>query len=109
MKIAHLILAHAAPEQLTRLVKRLWHKDASFFIHLDSKADIEPFSELAGMGHVIFVQPRINVRWGAYSIVQATINGFEAIHTSGQKYDFVNLLSGADYPLRSTQYIHDFF
>lgn len=109
MKIAHLILAHTAPEQLTRLVKRLWHEDASFFIHLDSKADIALFSELAAMAQVTFVQQRVNVKWGAYSIVQATINGFKEISASGQNFDFVNLLSGADYPLLSTQYVHDFF
>lgn len=109
MKIAHLILAHTAPGQLIRLVKKLSHKDACFFIHIDSKADIKLFGELAGMAHVTFVQPRADVKWGAYSIVQATINGFKAIQASGQKIDFINLLSGVDYPLRSTQYIHDFF
>lgn len=108
MKIAHLILAHNAPEQLARLVNRLQHADAAFFIHIDAKADIKPFLHLADSGNVHFIQKREKVFWGAYSIVQATVNGFREILAT-KDFTHINLLSGADYPLRSTQEIHDFF
>lgn len=108
MKIAHLILTHANPSQLERLIESLAHPDADFYIHVDLKTDIESFLPLAN-NHVFFVQNRTKVYWGAYSIVQATINSFYEILASHQKYDYVNLLSGQDYPLKSPEAIHEFF
>ncbi len=109
MKIAHLILTHANnPVQLKRLIKSLAHADADFYIHVDLKTDIEALLPLAN-GHVFFIQNRIKVYWGAYSIVQATVNSFYEILASRKKYDYVNLLSGQDYPLKSVDFIHNFF
>jgi hypothetical protein len=109
MKIAHLILAHSEPQQLRRLINRLKHDNAYFFIHIDKKTAIEPFLFLAEARQVYFVKNRVNIQWGAYSMVQATLNGFKEIIYSGLKVDYVNLLSGADYPLKSTEEIHRFF
>ncbi len=108
MKIAHLILCHANPPQLQRLVQRLVHRDAACYIHLDLKADITPFLSLADMPNVYFIQNREKVYWGGYSIVQATINGFIEIAASGIAYDAINLLSGQDYPLKPADEIHSF-
>lgn len=108
MKIAHLILTHANPVQLKRLIEGLAHPDADFYVHVDLKSDIEPFLPLAN-NHVFFIHNRIKVYWGAYSIVQATVNGFYEILASRKKYDYVNLLSGQDYPLKSVEVIHEFF
>ncbi|GAB2644249.1 beta-1,6-N-acetylglucosaminyltransferase [Emticicia sediminis] len=108
MKIAHLILTHANPHQLSRLIERLTHPDADFYIHVDLKTDIQPFLFLKSE-NVKFIKNRVSVYWGAYSIVQATVNSFEEILVADKKYDFVNLLSGQDYPLKSTADIHHFF
>lgn len=108
MKIAHLILAHSEPEQLNRLIKRLWHDDADFYIHIDLKTPIADFLFLADAEHVFFIKKREKVFWGAYSIVQATVNGFEEIIRSGKRYDYINLLSGQDYPLKPVNEIHNF-
>lgn len=109
MKIAHLILAHSDPQQLGRLIDRLQHKDAFFFVHIDKKTAIEPFTFLAAKQQVYLLENRVDVQWGAYSIVQATTNGFREIVDSGLKIGYVNLLSGADYPLKRTEEIHQFF
>lgn len=109
MKIAHLILTHATnPNQLKRLIESLAHPDADIYIHVDLKTDIEQLMPLAS-NHVFFIYNRIKVYWGAYSIVQATVNSFYEILASRKKYDYVNLLSGQDYPLKSVEFIHDFF
>lgn len=107
-KIAHLILAHNHPEQLTRLVNRLTHPDADIYIHLDGKADVEPFADLLKKPNVYLIQKRVKVYWGSYSIVQATINSFAQILSTKKPYSHINLLSGNDYPIKSTQYIHEF-
>ena len=109
MKIAHLILAHSNPEQLHRLINRLAHKNAHFYIHIDMKTDMKPFLLPHKRNDVFFIGPRKKVFWAGYSIVQATLNGFSQILGSGRKYDYINLLSGHDYPIKSTEYIHEFF
>jgi len=108
MKVAHLILAHAQPQQLARLIKGLQHPEADFYIHLDQKTDNAPFQALIQGKNIFFVQKRVKVRWGAYSMVQATLNGFEEILASGVAYQYVNLLSGQDYPLQKPNAIHSF-
>ena len=109
MKIAHLILAHSQPAQLERLIDSLQHENAYFFVHIDRKVKSSDFSFLASKDRVFLISNRDKVYWGAYSIVQATLNGFKAIAESGIKMDLVNLLSGSDYPLKSPEEIHDFF
>lgn len=108
MKLAHLILAHSNPEQLKRLIGRLVHTDVDFYIHLDKKTDIAPFLTLADMPNVHFIQKRIKVYWGDYSIVEATVSGFEEILATGIPYDYIHLMSGQDYPIKSTAHIHGF-
>ncbi|WP_435357019.1 beta-1,6-N-acetylglucosaminyltransferase [Emticicia sp. SJ17W-69] len=108
MKIAHLILTHANPLQLKRLIQRLAHPNADFYIHVDLKTDIKPFISI-NSENIKFIKNRISVHWGAYSIVQATVNSFEEILNSNHKYDYINLLSGQDYPIKSTAAIHHFF
>lgn len=108
MKLAHLILAHNRPAQLERLIKRLIHPDADIYIHLDKKTDITDFVHLAQLPRVFFIQNPVKVYWGSYNIVQATLNGFEEILRSGNPYQFVNLLSGQDYPLTSAENVHNY-
>lgn len=108
MRIAHLLLVHEYTPQLQRLVKKLQHEEADIYIHVDLKAPIEQFSMLK-MPRVFFVNNRVKVYWGSFSIVQATLNGFQAILASGKGYGYINLLSGQDYPLQPVETIHDFF
>lgn len=108
MKLAHLILAHSNPGQLKRLVDKLAHSDSHIYIHLDKKTDITPFLPIADNDRVSFIRNRIKVYWGGYSIVQATINSFEEILANGIAFDHINLLSGQDYPIKSTEHIHQF-
>ncbi len=108
VKLAHLILTHANPEHLLRLVNALHHPDAHFYIHLDKKTDIADYLPIANIPNVFFIKHRIKVYWGGYSIVQATVNSFEEILNAPHAYAYINLLSGQDYPIKSPEYIHRF-
>lgn len=108
MKIAHLILTHQSPKQLQRLVSSLEHPEAYFFIHLDLKADLNAFKSPFKPDRVVFIKDRVDVKWGTYSMVKATLNGFNEILSFPVDFDFVNLLSGQDYPLKSTSSFHNF-
>jgi len=109
MKLAYLILVHNQPEQLKRLVDRLSAPGVHFYIHVDRKADIKKFIPVLELKQVFYVRKREKVHWGAYSIVQATINGFEEIIKADIDYDYITLLSGQDYPLKSNEKIQEFF
>lgn len=109
MKTAYLILAHANPKQLERLVDRLASSGVDLYIHIDKKADFTHFEFLKQRPYLFFIKDRVKVAWGAYSIVQATVNGLKQIESTGIAYDIVHLISGQDYPIKSNQEIEDFF
>ena len=109
MRVAYLILAHANPKQLQSLVNRLSHTSVDFYIHIDAKANLAEFLFIAELPNISFIAKREKVYWGAYSIVQATVNGFKQIIASGNNYQQITLLSGQDYPLKSNTTILNFF
>ena len=108
MHIAHLILAHKAPTQLERLVRKLAHSEADVFIHLDRKIDYQPFAPLAALPRVHFIRHRLVVKWGGYSLTRATLESMREILGAPVRYDFINLLSGEDYPIKPVGAIHEF-
>jgi hypothetical protein len=107
MKIAYLILAHNNPRLLKRAIDRLSSEDSGFFLHIDRKADIGPFSAIGGK-NVHFCEPRLSIHWGEFSIVEATLKLIDQALRHADRYDFLVLLSGSDYPLRSAHYIQSF-
>ena len=108
MRLAHLVLTHTNPAQLSRLVGRLLHDNADIYIHVDLKTDIAPFLQITDAENVYFVHRRVKVNWAGYSIVRATLNGLEEILASNNTYDYINLLSGQDYPIKKTGALHSF-
>ncbi|AFY35649.1 beta-1,6-N-acetylglucosaminyltransferase [Calothrix sp. PCC 7507] len=111
MKIAYLMLAHKLPEQLARLVNALNNEESHFFIHLDARATTlleESKKCLSSFENVHFVPKRYKCRWGQFSIVRGTISCLETLVTSGIEFDYVFLLSGQDYPIKSISHIESF-
>ena len=108
-KIAHLILSHRQPFQLARLVTRLRHPDATIFVHIDKNCDLKPFRDaLAGQRDTVFIEDRIRIQWGGFSMVEATLRSVKEIRAFGTDYDFINLLSESDYPLTRPGEFHAF-
>lgn len=105
LKIANLILAHKAPGQLVRLVRRLQTPNSAFVIHLDQKSRgpewDRAIGELTELG-VIWAD-RVSCTWGHFSLVRAALNCIEKLSQLNASWDFVNLLSGQDYPIRPTE------
>jgi len=109
MKIAHLIMAHKNPEQLGRLLMALQHDDAHCFIHLDSKCEMKDFAHLASQPRVQFTPRRFAVRWASYHFTNAILECTRDVLAGGESFDFINLLSAQDYPIKPAATIHDFF
>jgi hypothetical protein len=109
MRIAHLITVHKNPAQVERLLDALTHPDADFYIHLDKKVPMKDFAYLAARPGVRFTQARLAVRWASYRFTEALVECTREILATGQPYDFINLLSGQDYPIKPVETIHWFF
>ncbi|MFC8302298.1 beta-1,6-N-acetylglucosaminyltransferase [Specibacter sp. NPDC057265] len=103
MKIHYLVLAHHNPEQFHELVSALG--DSPIYAHIDAKVDAEPFQTLA----VTFTTERIRVSWGGWSQVEAIIALIRHAMPYVAPEDYVVLLSGDSYPLRTPGAIRDFF
>ncbi len=109
MRIANVIYAYKDPELVKRLILAMEHKNFDFYVHLDKKSDLHPFRDLADLPNTQFVSRRALMHWGGFSFVRALVNSMEEILNSGKEYDFVNLMTGQDYPIKTADYIHDFF
>lgn len=108
MKIVYLIAAHANPVHLGRLITRLSTGSSSFVVHVDAKSELGDFLHLQGPD-VRFTPERIEVWWGDYSQVEATLMLLRTALEDPRHFDRFVLLSGADYPLRSTAAVERFF
>ena len=107
MQKNYLILVHKNPQQLYRLIKALDDGKSQFFIHVDAKTAIEPFTALFQEEYIIFIDKRERCVWGGFSIVQATIHLMEAaakVHSKG----FFILISGQDYPIKPIKELDNF-
>jgi len=95
------------PRHLSRLVRTLHLENTTFFVHIDRKADIEVFRSALRSDNLRFVNNRVRVNSADFSCVQATINLIKVGYSTPP--DYMCLLSGSDYPLRSAEYIQQFF
>lgn len=109
MNKAYIILAHKQPEQLYRLVERLDDNLSTFFIHIDKKKSLTDFNNLLDFGDKVEFIKREASNWGEIGIVMAILNALKAVKESDKKIDHIVLLSGQDYPIKSNDYINNFF
>ncbi|MBQ7986575.1 MAG: glycosyl transferase [Clostridia bacterium] len=113
MKHAYLIIAHNNFYILEKLIRLLDDSRNDIFIHIDKKVknfDFKKFALLAKNANVIFTKKRINVKWGGNSQVKTEINLFEtACKINPDGYKYYHLISGVDLPIKTQDYIHNFF
>lgn len=112
MKITYLILAHRYPEQLYRLVDRLNDQGVNFLIHIDKKVDDKTYSQienrLESLGNVFFIE-RYKCYWAGFGIAQATYQGLKESLERNIQFDYLCLMSGQDYPIKTNAYIQSYF
>ena len=106
MKHAYLILAHGQWELLDILLDCIDDERNDIFVHIDAKVGRLPelHTEKAGL---FILDKRVDVRWGDVSVVEAEYVLFEHAVAHGP-YAYYHLLSGADLPLKTQDYIHSF-
>jgi hypothetical protein len=64
-------------------------------------------SGVNNLSNVIFLK-RNNCHWGDFGHVLATLKGLQNSLQNNLSYDYVFLISGQDYPIKSTHYIQSF-
>src|SRR5215204_6328357 len=109
---AYGILAHKNLGQLLRLVRTLDTGQASFFLHIDKRADTAPYEQELGdlrrMPNVEFVK-RYHSPWASFGTVRAQRAAMEAALRAQPRFTHVTLLTGQDYPIRPPYQIDAFF
>lgn len=109
MRVAHLIIVHKNPAQLLRLLKRLEHPNFDLFVHVDKKISILDFELLKKEVDFTFIEHRTTCHWGGNSFIESIITSLREILSSGKHYDFINLISGQDYPLMPPEKMLEYF
>lgn len=129
LRLLYLILAHQDFEQVVRLIRALQDEDITdgeaaaaaaagaatakagepkshFVVHVDGKVPLLPaaralldYAALTPNVHVMTAEGRVNVSWGGFSVVQATLNAMAYGFHLGLPFDRVINLSGATYPV----------
>ena len=108
MRIAHIIMAHKNPVQLRRLAERLSHHSSDIYIHVDKKTSITGFKNLSDLNQVFLLKNRTDCNWGGNSLLMGILKALNEVIDSGNNYDFINLISAQDYPLISSEEMHNY-
>ncbi len=108
-KHAYLIMAHTDIVLLRVLIGMLDYKGNDIFVHIDKKWTGFKAEDLETKESQLYILPnRLDGAWGHSSLVDIEFLLFETAFKSGT-YDYFHLLSGADLPIKSQAYIHNFF
>ncbi len=109
MTHAYLIIAHNEFGLLKKLINLLDCNSNGIYIHIDKKNEnfnFAEFEKITKKANLVFV-PRVEVSWSGFSQVQSELSLIkEAVK---KEYDYYHLISGSDLPLKSNEFIDDFF
>ena len=101
---AYLIIAYEQPRMLQRLISAIDDPRNDIYVHIDKKSKIDPLS-LRTINAQLSILNAIDARWGDVSLVKVELMLIEAALQHGP-YTYLHLLSDADYPIKSQDYIH---
>ena len=88
------------------LIQFLPTEEYDFYIHVDRKSDIA--SSISKQSNVHFVKQRIDVRWGQFSQVEATLSLMDLIRCPEQ-YSYCHLISGSDFIIKPVRWMDNMF
>lgn len=96
------LLVHRDVSQVNALIKIL-QPSFDIYVHIDKKSDIQP-EEVSCPN----AWKKLNVHWGGYDMVEATVFLYKQILSTNIPYTHVILLSGDSLPVKSNKVISDF-
>jgi hypothetical protein len=104
MKIAFLIIAHKNKPQIELLINQLQHPSFKTYLHLDKNANFH-YSDINAS--FIPITNNYACSWGGYNVLKATFALLKKAHQD--KNDYFILISGQDFPIKSNEFILNFF
>ncbi|WP_075983029.1 beta-1,6-N-acetylglucosaminyltransferase [Bacillus massilinigeriensis] len=111
MNLAYIIQAHNGKKQLVELIDTLLDETTDVYLHIDKKSSLL-YLELEEIyqynSKVYLLGERESVNWSGFSQVLATLKLMNAVKESNKNYDYVSLISGQDFPIKTKQYIKSF-
>lgn len=110
-KHAYLIIAHNNFNQLKLLIELLDDARNDIYLHIGKDAkniDVSTFTSICKHANLYLADKRLAGCWGDKSLVDITILLLKQA-TNTNQYEYYHLLSGVDLPIKSQDYIHDFF
>ena len=107
MKHAYLIIAHNKYSQLQLLINLLDDARNDIYLHIDKKSELPKLTK-PHFSKLIILDKRIDTRWGDISQVEVELLLLKTAYYHGP-YAYYHLLSGIDLPIKSNDYIHNFF
>lgn len=107
---AYCIMAHGNWEQLQMLINMLDDCRNDIYLHIDKKSltSYNKWGVQLHFSHLVLTDS-IDVRWSDYSQLLAEMKLFQRVIDSKVEYDRIHLISGADLPIKSQDFIHSFF
>ena len=107
IRIAYLVLAHKNPQAINKMISALNDESVEFYIHIDKKSNI--IDDITKAENIFISDNRVDVKWGSIKQVEAMLALMNMVKNSGREYDYVWFISGQDYPIKSNEYIQNFF
>lgn len=110
--IAYFLLVHRYPAQFKRLFKAIYLPGNQYVVHVDKSSGASLADEIS-----TFLKPYADVEllerqdalWGGYSLVDAELRGMARLLEMDDRWSHYINLSGQDFPLKSQNYIRQFF
>ena len=109
-KDAYLIMSHKIDMTLLTLLRMLDSPMNDIYIHMDKKCKVQNINESIPKliySNIIFTE-RTSVAWGGFSQINAELILIKEA-TKNNSYRYYHLISGEDLPLKTAEYIYNFF
>jgi hypothetical protein len=112
VKIAYIILAYKDASQVNRLINKLRTDETTFVVHICKDSTNAYYRELKNLQKhkqdVLFCKRESGIHY-YYGLVNGTMNALKLLIDKKIEFDYVNLISGQDYPIKSNKEINEFF
>lgn len=110
--IAYFLLVHRYPAQFKRLFKAIYLPGNQYVVHVDKSSGTALADEISAFlkpyQGVEILEPQ-DALWGGYSLVDAELRGMARLLQMDSRWSHYINLSGQDFPLKSQNYIREFF
>lgn len=109
-KHAYLIMAHHRFDILKEILKDLDDERNDIFLHIDIKAksfDENEIKCVVKKANLILVG-RMDIHWGGYSQIEC-VTKLLKIATTYSYHSYYHFMVGVEFPLKTQDYIHEFF